>query len=253
MIPKVIHYCWFGENPIPADNKKCIRSWKKFCPDYEIVEWNENNYPIDRAPLYVRQAYQCGKWAFVTDYVRLQIIYDWGGIYLDTDVEIIKPLEELLQNKAYFGFEDGKHINTGLGFGAEKECFILREMMEDYQKIPFIKTDGSFDQLTCPVRNTKVFLKYGLRQDDSKQILHNEIAVFPTEYFSPKHWKTGELSITENTYSIHHCNASWYTDQMKKNLKKIRREEWIHHLPSKIGTRLLGKEIYFRIREKLRK
>ena len=253
MIPKVIHYCWFGGNPLPAISKKCIRSWKKFCPGYEIIEWNEKNYSMEKAPLYVQQAYQAQKWAFVTDYVRLQIIYEQGGIYLDTDVELIKSLESFRQYKAYFGFENGKSINTGLGFGAEKGCSIIKEMMDDYQHIPFVKEDGTFDTMTCPKRNTEIFLKNNLRQDDSKQILADAILIFPTEYFSPKDWQTGELNVTENTHSIHHCSASWYTPEMKKKLKKIRSEEWMRHLPSNIGTRLLGKETYFKLREKLKK
>ena len=160
-IPRTIHYCWFGRNPLPKLAQKCIKSWKKYCPDYEIIQWNEDNYDLSAAPLYVRQAYEAKKWAFVTDYVRLQVVYEHGGIYLDTDVELIKKLDPLLQYDAYFGFEDGKHIATGLGFGAVKGAPILRELMEDYHDIPFILPDGGYDTKTCPVRNTEVFLRHG--------------------------------------------------------------------------------------------
>ena len=121
MIPKLIHYCWFGHNPLPKDAKRCIRSWKKYCPDYVIKEWNEDNFDISQCPQYVRQAYEAKKWAFVSDYVRLKLVHDHGGVYMDTDVELLKPLDRLLSHKAYFGFEDdGLQINTGLGFGAER-------------------------------------------------------------------------------------------------------------------------------------
>ena len=119
-IPKVIHYCWFGHNPKPEQALSCIASWKEKCPDYQIIEWNEDNYDISSAPLYVRQAYQEKKWAFVTDYVRLQVVFENGGIYLDTDVELKKSLNALLGYRAYFGFEDATYINTGLGFGAKQ-------------------------------------------------------------------------------------------------------------------------------------
>ena len=131
MIPKIIHYCWFGRNPKPELAVKCIKSWKKRCPDYEIIEWNEDNFDISSCPLYVRQAYEAKKWAFVSDYVRLKVVYDEGGVYLDTDVELKKGLDALLAYDAYFGFEDGTHVNTGLGFGAVKGAPILKEMMQD--------------------------------------------------------------------------------------------------------------------------
>ena len=138
MIPKTIHYCWFGRNPKPALAQKCIQSWKKHCPDYTIMEWNEDNYDISSAPLYVRQAYEARKWAFVTDYVRLHVVHDHGGIYMDTDVELKKNPDALLEYSAYFGFEDGQYVNTGLGFGAIPGHPFLKEIMADYEGIPFI-------------------------------------------------------------------------------------------------------------------
>ena len=119
MIPKKIHYCWFGGNPLPELAIKCLESWKKYCPDYEIIEWNETNFNLDSCE-YVREAYQAKKWAFVSDYARLKVVYDNGGIYLDTDVELIKSLDRLLKNKSFFGTETTGVVATGLGFGAEK-------------------------------------------------------------------------------------------------------------------------------------
>lgn len=252
MIPRKIHYCWFGGNPKPKLAKKCFRTWRKYCPGYEIVEWNEENYDLSAAPLYVRQAYEAKKWAFVTDYVRLQVVYEQGGIYLDTDVELRKPLEPLLANRAYFGFEDGKLVNTGCGFGAEKGAQILRDLMDDYRDIPFLRADGDFDNLPCPQRNTAAFLRRGLRQDNSMQTLDNGVLILPSDYLNPKDWKTGELHITENTISVHHFGASWYTPEMLRDLKKKQRMEWLRHLPSTIGWKLLGKEHYERVRSVIR-
>lgn len=253
MIPKKIHYCWFGGNPKPKLAKKCFRSWKKYCPGYEIIEWNEGNYDLSAAPLYVRQAYEAKKWAFVTDYVRLQAVYEQGGIYLDTDVELRNSLDPLLINRAYFGFEDGMYVNTGVGFGAEQGHPILWEMMEDYRDIPFICEDGSFDLTPCPNRNTEAFLRNGLQQDNSMQMLEGDVRILPSDYLNPKQWKTGEILITKNTISIHHFGASWYTPEMRRKLKEKQMKEWLRHLPSMVGWRILGRERYERLRSKLRK
>lgn len=252
MIPKTIHYCWFGGNPKPKLAEKCLKSWQKFCPDYKIIEWNESNYSITEAPLYVRQAYEAKKWAFVTDYVRLDVVYHHGGIYLDTDVELLKPIDDLLDNKAYFGFEGGTFINTGLGFGAEKNCDILAEIMEQYKDVPYINSEGVCDNTPCPQRNTEVFIKHGLERNDSRQLLDG-VLILPTEFLSPKDWKTGNISITLNTYSIHHFSASWYSPEMKKALKDKQRKEKLSHLPSTIGIALLGKENYEKIRSVLKR
>ena len=253
MIPKTIHYCWFGGNPKPKLAKKCFRSWEKYCPDYEIVEWNEQNYDLSSAPLYVRRAYEAKKWAFVTDYVRLQVVYENGGIYLDTDVELLRGLGEFLDNRAYFGFEDDAYINTGVGFGAEKEHPLLMELMEDYKAAPYILENGAADETPCPVRNTEIFLRHGLKQNGAKQVLEDGVIILPAEYFNPKNWKTNEIALTKNTYSIHHYSASWYTPEMMKKLKQRHREEWLRHLPSRIGHRLLGKQTYEKLRTKIKR
>ena len=161
MIPKKIHYCWFGRNPKPKLAEKCIASWKKYCPDYEIIEWNEDNFDIDMNA-YVKSAYEQKKYAFLTDYARLLIIYENGGVYFDTDVELIKPIDDLLENKSFFGFEDREHVNTGLGFGAEKENQIIKRMQKEY--------DGLLDKgdsfIGCPILNTNALVKAGLIQSE---------------------------------------------------------------------------------------
>lgn len=256
MIPKIIHYCWFGRNPLPKLAQKCIKSWQKYCPDYEIIQWNEDNFDISAAPLYVRQAYEAKKWAFVTDYVRLWVVHEHGGIYMDTDVELIKKLDSLLMYDAYFGFEDGKYIATGLGFGAVKGAQILRELMEDYYEIPF----SPKKIVACPRVNTKVFVRHGLVQEDYKQILLPHILILPTEYLCPKSVIDGMVRKTRNTISIHHYESSWYTEdeqQQKKaswkHLQRIIKKDRILHTPNRIARRILGEELYDRIKKILRK
>ncbi len=207
MIPKVIHYCWFGRNEKSRAVLRCIESWKRLCPDYEITEWNEDNFDIACIP-FVKEAYEAGKWAFVTDYARLKIVYENGGIYLDTDVELIKPLDELLHLQAYAGFQGEEYVATGLGFGAEKGNAMIGELMADYHNISFSKNADDLIEIACPVVNTKVFKTHGLVADGKMQIV-NGVTVFPREYFDPKDSETYELKVTENTVSIHHYDASW--------------------------------------------
>ena len=259
MIPKTIHYCWFGRNPKPKLAEKCIRSWKKYCPGYEIIEWNEDNFDISSAPLYVRQAYEAKKWAFVTDYVRLKVVYDHGGIYMDTDVELLKNIDFLREHEAYFGFEDGKYVNTGLGFGAQKGNPILLEMMEDYRDIPFVLEDGTFDVTACPGRNTKVFLKHGLIQNNAKQMV-GDCLILPSDYLCPIDYSTGKVTRTENTISIHWFSASWQTVEEKKrhnkNLRKIARINQVHaikHIPHRVARAILGDTRYEQLKTYLKR
>lgn len=210
MIPKKIHYCWFGGNPIPEKDQKCIESWKKFCPDYEIIRWDESNYDITKNQ-YMKEAYEAQKWGFVPDYARLDILYNEGGIYLDTDVELLKSLDDLLDNKGYMGFEDKERINPGLGIGAEKHNPTIKKIMDDiYSDRRFVKKNGFLDLTPSPKMNTELLMSMGLIINDKKQVV-GELTIYPTEYFCPKSYETEELNITERTYSIHWFNASWHT------------------------------------------
>ena len=255
MIPKIIHYCWFGGNPKPKLAEKCMKSWKRYCPDYRIVEWNESNFDLQAAPLYVRQAYEAKKWAFVSDYVRLQVVYDHGGIYFDTDVELVKKPDALLEYAAYFGFEDETYVNTGLGFGAEKGSPILADMLADYQNIPFVLEDGSFDLTPCPVRNTEALVRHGLAADNSRQLLPGNVAVFPTDWFRPLDYLTGVLKKTENTVSIHRYASSWYSEKEKawykrtsaKMKKELRHERYING-PKRLIIKMIGKSRYEKLK-----
>lgn len=256
MIPKTIHYCWFGRNPKPALAQKCIQSWKKHCPDYTIMEWNEDNYDISSAPLYVRQAYGAKKWAFVTDYVRLHVVHDHGGIYMDTDVELKKNPDALLEYSAYFGFEDGQYVNTGLGFGAIPGHPFLKEIMADYEGIPFINEDGSINTETCPIRNTKVLLRHGLRQDDSRQVLAGDVLILPSIYLCPLSYQTGKRRFSPHTLSIHWFDASWRTPAEKAyQAEKCARErkDSIRHLPNRLLCGLLGQSSYEKFKKLLKR
>ena len=214
MIPKIIHYCWFSGNPLPELAQKCIASWKKYCPDYEIKEWNESNYDVTKNA-YMYEAYQAKKWGFVPDYARLDIIYEHGGIYLDTDVELLKPLDDLLLNEAFMGFEDGIHVSPGLAIGAIPRFPLIGELKNGiYDHRLFTKADGSFDITPSPQMNTAELVKKGLRQDNSKQMIEG-MTIFPTDYFCPKDFETKKLRITKNTVSIHHFDGSWVSEEDK--------------------------------------
>ena len=209
MIPKKIHYCWLGGNPLPPLAKKCIQSWKKYCPDYEIICWNESNYDFTKHP-YMKQALEVKKWGFVPDYARLDILYQHGGIYLDTDVELVKNIDDLLQYKFYAGFESEKVINLGLGFGAEAGHPLLKEMMDDYDNYSFIKEGGALNLTPSPIIQSQFLRKYGLKTDNGEiQIIHHDCYIFPQQYMFPKATGLNRYDVRPETYSIHHCAASW--------------------------------------------
>ena len=245
-IPKKIHYCWLGRNPKPKSVLKCIESWKKFCPDYEIIEWNEDNLDIS-SHLYSRQAYEAKAWAFATDYFRLWIVYTHGGIYLDTDVEIIKPLDPLLENKAFMGFEEEDKIASGLGFGAEAGSPFLAENMKIYEALAFRNEDGTYNRLPAPEYSTKVAMAHGLTKDDGKiqQVL--DLTCYPREYFSPKDYFTGRLHVTKNTYSIHHYDSTWFTPEEQVQRKRdlvVARLRYITLIPRSLAEKILGTKRY---------
>lgn len=217
MIPKKIHYCWIGGNPLPDSAKKCIKSWKKYCPDYEIIEWNESNYDFTKNR-YMKEAFDAKKWGFVPDYARLDIIYQHGGVYLDTDVEIIKSFDDLLKNKGFAGFEDKEYVALGLGFGAEAGNPVIKHLMESYDALRFINDDGTLNMIASPELITETLVELGLQRDGNKQELSDDFMIYPSDYFCPKSLTDGIIRKTLNTYSIHHFDASWFSDKAKKEL-----------------------------------
>lgn len=224
MIPKKIHYCWFGGNEINDLARKCIESWKKYCPEYEIIRWDEKNYDIHRCP-YVEEAYYSKKWAFVSDYARLDIIYHNGGIYLDTDVELVNGLDELLSASCFLGMETPGVIATGLGFGAEKGNKNIALMLNEYKTLHFKIKNKEYDTIPCPIRNTRPFKTLGLTNKNMIQYI-NDAKIYPPEYFCPLNYQTKELTLTPNTIAIHYFNASWISDEekeMKVNITEYRK------------------------------
>lgn len=249
MIPKKIHYYWFGGKPEPENVRKCIESWKKFLPDYELYRWDESNYDINKNQ-YMSDAYKEKKWAFVSDYCRLDVVYTHGGIYLDTDVEVVRSFNELLNEKMFCGFEirDPKGIkkgqivemsvNFGLGYGAEQGHPIIREMLDLYKKLNFYTPNNTLNLVACPRYQTQILCKHGLTANNKTQRFENGIAFSP-EYFCPQSNLTNEmLCLTSNTYSIHHFSRTWsqYGLQTKIRNKLIK---FIGFHMADIATRIM--------------
>lgn len=228
MIPKIIHYCWFGRNPLPTDAVKCIESWKKYCPDYEIKEWNEDNYDVNCIK-YVAQAYKAKKYAFVSDVARFQILYQYGGCYFDTDVEIIKPIDSIVEKGAFFGCEnwaiEGRKKNAlmvapGLGMGAEARTPFYKEMLDLYKSLSFYKEDGSLNMKTIVDYTTDKLKDHGMQDVDVLQCI-NGIYIYPKDYFCPLD-HVNDLLITENTVSIHNYTGTWLPLSQKLKTRIIK-------------------------------
>lgn len=219
MIPKAIHYCWFGGNPIPEEYKKYIESWRKFCPDYEIIEWNETNFDLDICP-YVAEAYKAKRWAFVSDYARFWILYNYGGLYFDTDVEMIKPIDDIIAKGAFMGCEPCtgrqiKHdkntaVNPGLGLAAAPGLGLYKEILDYYDSEHFFNDDGTDNTQTVVERVTNILVSHGFKGTGVIEEI-GEVFIYPNEYFCPIDPSTGSMNITDNTRTIHHYSASWYT------------------------------------------
>ena len=234
MIPKKIHYCWFGGNPLPELAQKCIASWKEFCPDYAIIEWNESNYDVSKNK-YMYDAYQCKKFSFVSDYARLDIIYTHGGIYLDTDVEIIKPFDDLLELDGFCGIEKGsEYIALGLGFGASKGNQTIKLLLDEYENLEFL-VNGKMDLTPIPKITTKTLIDNGYKFQEENHSF-GEMSIFKSEFFSPRGIVSEEINITENTYSVHHYDASWYSESQRYALNLRRKLSRV--FPKKIAGRL---------------
>lgn len=218
MIPKIIHYCWFGDNPLPKDAQKCIASWKKYFPDYEIKQWNESNFDVNRCP-YVKEAYEAKKYAFVSDYARFWMLYHEGGVYFDTDVEVIKNMDHIIRRGNFMGIEKSMATQSldkgeepthtigvapGLGIGAEPEFAVFKEMLDFYDaKEHFAIEDG-----TVVDYMSEILRKYGLEEKHRVQEVCG-LTIYPADFFCPMDSTTGITTITDNTVSIHHYSCSW--------------------------------------------
>ena len=211
MIPKIIHYCWFGGKPLPKSAEKCIASWKKYLPDYEIKRWDESNFDVNAIP-YTREAYAACKYAFVSDYARFWILYHYGGVYFDTDVEVIRPIDDIINRGGFLGVESNRNgiytVNPGLGFAATQGTAVIGEMVNLYSTFHFTNTDGASDLKNIVEITTDYLSSKGLQNTDEIQECCG-FTIYPKDYFCPIDYDTRELKITENTRTIHHYAESW--------------------------------------------
>lgn len=217
MIPKVIHYCWFGRNSLPESAIKCINSWQTFFPDYEIKEWNEDNFDVNIIP-YTQEAYEAKKYAFVSDYARMWVLYHYGGLYFDTDVEVIKPMDDIVERGPFMGIEgdnmDGTSlaVNPGLGLGAVKGLDLYKEILDYYSNFHFLVDGGGFNTIAIVRITTQILFNNGLSNDNILQKVAS-VWVYPSDFFNPLDDITGKFNVTENTRSIHWYTKTWMNKQ----------------------------------------
>lgn len=220
LIPRKIHYCWFGKNEIPTALRKNIETWKKYCPDYEIIRWDESNYDVKKNK-YMEDAYDKGYYAYVSDYTRLDVIHRYGGIYLDLDVELLRPWDELLSFPFFCGYENDNQVSFGLGFGAEKGNAIIRELIETYDNMLFPNVEAGEKLIPCPVYQTDILKKHGLICN-GKSKNYNKFLVLSEVYLNPVNNMIGIGRVHKESFSIHHYAGSWLD---AKSLKE--KERWI--------------------------
>lgn len=241
-IPKIIHYCWFGPNEIPQAFKMYMNSWKKFFPGYEIKEWNESNFDI-HCCRYVEEAYFAKKYAFVSDYARFKILYEYGGLYFDTDVEVIRSFDDILERGPFIGLEQtlspasrsGLAANPGLGLAAYPGMDLFKRMLDFYDEKSFLNADGTYNLQTIVDYTTDELMKYGLTKKKGIQLIDG-IFVYPRDYFCPADYYTGEIKITKNTHSIHHYAATWHSPKEEYIVKAQR--IYCRFFPKTLGAKI---------------
>lgn len=222
LIPKKIHYCWFGKKEMPQFLCSCINSWREKCPDYEIIEWNEDNYDINRHE-FTKEAYTNGKYGFVTDVARLDILYENGGIYLDTDVTLLKNLDNCLYQEGFIGTEKWGNINSGGGCGFMKEQAMLKKLIDYRENFQFMMSDGSLNIETNGVYESKPFLDAGFRPDNTLQEIEG-VTIYPSYVNHPYDYMSCETHLRNATMSVHHFFGGWMEEEDRKNRRKTQEE-----------------------------
>lgn len=226
-IPKIVHYCWLSGDPYPELVQRCMQSWKEKLPDYEFMLWDMNRFDIHSVP-WVEQACAAKKWAFAADYIRLYALYNYGGIYLDSDVEVLKSFDDLLELPYFFGREhyfdmiDASNTIEAATMGCEKGNPVIKACLDFYKGRNFVKPNGEHDMLILPYAMALVFSRYTLKDIEGIEDFDSDskkICLFPMDYFSPKNTRTLEVDATKNTYSVHHFNGSWYTKAQSVHVK----------------------------------
>lgn len=243
MIPKVIHYCWFGRTPLPPLAIKCIESWKKHLSDYEIKEWNEDNFDVNIVP-YTQEAYEAKKYAFVSDYARFWILYHYGGLYFDTDVEVIRNMDDIIAQGPFMGCEKeiagatAIAVAPGLGLGANPGLGLYKEILDAYSNLHFISKEGKVNLKTIVAYTTETLMRHGMINTDKIQHVAG-ITIYPKDYFCPL-GMDGVMNLTSNSYSIHHYMASWSNvSQIQKIWNKIKYKIIFKILPNVFIKRIL--------------
>jgi len=257
MIPKIIHYCWFGRGEMPKLMKKCIKSWKKFCPDWEIVLWNEDNFDVN-STIWTKQAYEAKKYAFVSDFVRLKALYENGGVYLDTDVELVQPIDRFLEHEAFSGFESGDMVQTGI-IGAQSGHPVVKAWMQWYTDRPYL-VDGKPEMVPNVSFITEDLKARGLKMDDSRQVVDGMV-IYPQTWFCPLSAVSIEKKITADTYVLHYFTSTWRTDKAKKDFARVKRHqrswyrawEQVKILPQKMFRKIFGDNAMENLKKKLGK
>lgn len=251
MIPKTIHYCWFGGKRIPSEYQRYIDSWKRFLPDYEIKRWDEHNFDVNCIP-FCKEAYEVGKYAYVSDYARLKILYEHGGVYFDTDVEVIRPMDDLMACGPWMGVEkhvsspeSSDQVNVGLGFAVEPKNPIIREVLDFYESHHYIYPDGHMEQIPIVPIVTEVLRKYGMPDHIIEPTMiktptsSDSITIYPWDYLCPIEFMSTKLELTLNTYTIHHYSATWMSKRDKFNMWKgyiVRSTPFLRILKSLCGS-----------------
>ena len=231
MIPRIIHYCWFGGNPLPQSAQRCIASWRKFMPDCEIREWNEQNFDVNAHP-YTRAAYAAGKYAFVSDFARYKILEEWGGIYFDTDVEAVAPIDDMLQLGAFMGLEDAQPptVSSGLVMAVETHHPIIQEMLEFYDAQAKDDSTAMLDMGIVVSGMTEIFIRHGFVRENRYQEVAG-VALYPSEYFDPMDNATGRIKKTPNTRTIHRYDRTWSAQKpLYIWLSRLWHRSWLYRL-----------------------
>jgi hypothetical protein len=213
MIPKIIHYCWFGSKRMTKLSDKCVKSWREYLPDYQLKLWNEESFDIN-CNEFAKEAYLSKKYAFVSDYVRLFALYNYGGIYMDTDVEVIRNIDQFLSLPAFSGFETQTNIPTGI-MGSSQYGIWVKELLDYYSDIHFILADGSMNTVSNTITISRIMNEGGFKFDNTVQNYKGVVTIYPSDYFCPKSYDTGQIHLTHNTFCIHHFAGSWLSNSKK--------------------------------------
>lgn len=233
-IPKIIHYCWFGGNQLPPSARRCIDSWRRYMPDYEIKRWDESNFDVEETE-FTADAYRLRKFAFVSDYARLKILNEQGGLYFDTDVQLLKPIDDIVEKGPFMGIEAPEtvkterflhYVNVGLGFGSAPGSEVLGRLLELYRSARFVNPDGRLNTIPIGVYTTSLLEEYGYRDADELQQVGG-FTVYPSEVFCPMNFHTGKTVLTDHTRSIHLYDATWLTPEIKLSKIYRRRLSWL--------------------------